>query len=219
MIQLKLVIQLKLILANHLSESKPYAGKGNTFEIDTDKTPDESKPYPGKGNIVEIDIDDNLICYINNYKDFIFNPEKMKKLRVQGHACHLSGADFRSANLRGADLRGVNFRYTDLKGADLRGASLQNADLEGANLALADLRGANLSGANTENTFFEGAKYNDATDLPGFDLIFYPERRGMVNLDKETLIIPTPRPRPTPTTPTTPTTPEAQKNQPNKNIK
>ena len=152
-------------------------------------------------------------CDISNYKDFIFNPEKMSYLRSIPEVCELKNANLQGANLRnadfqGADLRGVNLQKAILKGANLRGADLRDADLPGANLYEvnfeganlrdvdfrgADLREANLKGADLGDADFEGAdlrgaKYNEAT-------IFYvwfkpwkgfnPEELGMVKVAKK----------------------------------
>ena len=154
---------------------------------------------------------DNSACDINNYRDYVFNSEKMRQLRAKGLSCDLRNADLRGADLRGADLRGANLRGADLSAADLRevnlqavdlrwvdlrGANLVGADLRGAdlrkaklllaNLAGADLRDTNLSTADIEKeTYLQGAKYNDATNFPGIfgDFYFEPEGRGMIKVE------------------------------------
>lgn len=72
--------------------------------------------------------------------------KKAKMTGIDLNSSHLTGSDFRHAELDFA-----NFRYTQLQGADFRSADLDSANFGSAQLQGSDLRFVNLEGANFSN--------------------------------------------------------------------
>ncbi len=112
-------------------------------------------------------------CNINNYQDVVFKSKNHNIVQISPPSmCHLSGANFRKANLsyanfhladlRGADLREANLSHTNLHLADLRGADLREANLNFANLSLADLRKANFQKADLNQSTLHNTNLSSA---------------------------------------------------------
>lgn len=72
---------------------------------------------------------------------------------------------------------GAQLRCADLNVVDLSGAQMPYADLRGTHLRYANLMGTNLDKARTEDTDFEGAKYNCDTILPALSRL---QRQSLV---------------------------------------
>jgi uncharacterized protein YjbI with pentapeptide repeats len=70
--------------------------------------------------------------------------EEFNRLRAQGAAC----------DLRGANLRGLDLRKLDAAGLDLRDCYLRQADLRGVDLSCARLEGASIKGAKISGAYF-----------------------------------------------------------------
>ncbi len=109
----------------------------------------------------------------------------------------LEGIDLSLANLYGSYFPDSNLRQSYLESANLRrsifqGANLERARLKGADLRQTDLREANLIGAdlretNIEETFWEGAIYDQTTLFP---VNFDPEQFGLVKSQNKASIQP-----------------------------
>ncbi len=93
---------------------------------------------------------------------------RAKGWKVNFENARLSGAVLQEARLmkaklRNAHLHGAVLISANLKKADLRGARLQRARLQSAHLDKAVLLGAGFHDANLNDTFFLGAKFDDAS--------------------------------------------------------
>ena len=72
---------------------------------------------------------EELFCNHSNYKEFIFDPDKMLELRDQGKTCQLGGLNFVEEDFRGAVLVGVNFKDAEFWSVKFNGANLYDADM------------------------------------------------------------------------------------------
>ena len=77
----------------------------------------------------------------------------------------LQQANLRFRNLSKSNLEWSSFWCADFYEANLSGASLVRADLSGANLS-----GANLSGADLRDAVLSGAKFDENTTFPDFQI-------------------------------------------------
>ena len=93
-------------------------------------------------------------CNIHNYKDYIFDFQKVDQLIAEtGAGCYLPGVDFSGQNLENAV-----FTQSDLRGANFKGAKLQ-----GVKFIKANLTGANFEDSNYLHAYYRGAILTRAT--------------------------------------------------------
>ena len=102
----------------------------------------------------------DLQCDFSNYKEFVFNPEKMQQLRAQGKTCQLGGLEFDDEDFRGADLVGINFQ----------GSLFWIVNFEGEDLSDANMKGITCMESNFNNTTLN--QETDFTDAKLFDCKF-----------------------------------------------
>ena len=162
------------------------------------------------GNRSPANTSNDIYCDITNYQQYIYDKAKMVDLIfATGKGCNLQRADLPGINLEGAslvrsdlqwaNLSGAKLSKTDLRASDLKYANFQKADLQRTiinrsdllktDFRGSDLRGAYLQGTNLEEAYLKGAIYNQYTDLPGWDLLFEPQEKGMV-FSAETALLP-----------------------------
>ena len=132
---------------------------------------------------------EELFCNHSNYKEFIFDPDKMLELRDQGKTCQLGGLKFVDEDFRGAVLVGVNFRGSEFVFVKFNGANLFDADmtntvhtgsyfnddagvkttLEKTNFTDARLIFANFKNANMRDAIFVKVSFN-VKEMSGADV-------------------------------------------------
>ena len=123
-----------------------------------------------------------LTCNIQNYKNYIFDVQKMERLVEEtGTGCYLLGVDFSDQNLTDAvfmksNLKGAIFKAANLKGAQFIEADLTNAVLEDTNYMEAYFTDAILT----------GATYNEYSRITAWGKLFSgkgirdPQGKGMI---------------------------------------
>ena len=94
---------------------------------------------------------------------------------------HVKGVTWKKVSLRDLLASGARFTRTQFLDCDLRSASFWGANLQETDFSGSDLRGANLKSTFLLFTRFEGAKFDDTTQLP------FSEKealeKGMIKVD------------------------------------